>query len=283
MGGDPFEGLEDLMRRLTGSESREGTSSNMLNDNHRLLYMKYARHAFRGLLRTTREYDSNDAANEGKCEADLRKFVVLLCARVIGGHERELTDRHRMLIGQVLGMEVSTDDFTYAITTIRDRSADTLDKMLPEIVVRQVKTKDSRIFDPAERTIDEIEEFGTKFAEVIGDKRNRRENMVRRMCLEMHTLVEDLRDRLPRDVKRSAHQDDQRQPASEPEPSPPETLDDLRSELMQLVGLDSVKRDVVTLSNFLRVRQLRLDAGLNHASRGTLGLRLGSDAEHATK
>jgi SpoVK/Ycf46/Vps4 family AAA+-type ATPase len=44
---------------------------------------------------------------------------------------------------------------------------------------------------------------------------------------------------------------------------PPETLDQVKSELMSLVGLEAVKKDVLGLANLLRVQQLRKEAGLS--------------------
>jgi SpoVK/Ycf46/Vps4 family AAA+-type ATPase len=42
-----------------------------------------------------------------------------------------------------------------------------------------------------------------------------------------------------------------------------ETLDDIKAELMSLIGLEPVKRDFLSISNLLRVRQLRKHHNLN--------------------
>ena len=42
-----------------------------------------------------------------------------------------------------------------------------------------------------------------------------------------------------------------------------ETLDDIETELMSLIGLEPVKRDFLSISNLLRVRQLRKQNDLN--------------------
>jgi hypothetical protein len=41
-----------------------------------------------------------------------------------------------------------------------------------------------------------------------------------------------------------------------------ETIEDVRAELIKLVGLEAVKRDVLSLSNLIRVKQLRDQTGL---------------------
>jgi SpoVK/Ycf46/Vps4 family AAA+-type ATPase len=42
-----------------------------------------------------------------------------------------------------------------------------------------------------------------------------------------------------------------------------ETLEEVKVELMRLVGLEAVKKDVLSLSNLLRIRQIRAQAGLS--------------------
>ena len=42
-----------------------------------------------------------------------------------------------------------------------------------------------------------------------------------------------------------------------------ETLDEIKAELMSLIGLESVKRDFVSISNLVRIRQLRKESELN--------------------
>jgi len=46
------------------------------------------------------------------------------------------------------------------------------------------------------------------------------------------------------------------------EPAKEENLDEIKAELLNLVGLSAVKKEFLSLSNLLRVRQLRTDAGL---------------------
>jgi ATP-dependent Clp protease ATP-binding subunit ClpC len=47
------------------------------------------------------------------------------------------------------------------------------------------------------------------------------------------------------------------------QPTRAETLDDIKAELMSLIGLEPVKRDFLSISNLLRVRQLRKHHDLN--------------------
>jgi AAA+ superfamily predicted ATPase len=46
------------------------------------------------------------------------------------------------------------------------------------------------------------------------------------------------------------------------EPTKEENLEEIKAELLSLVGLDAVKKEFLSLSNLLRVRQLRTNAGL---------------------
>src|SRR5205085_567565 len=43
-----------------------------------------------------------------------------------------------------------------------------------------------------------------------------------------------------------------------------ETIDEVKADLAKLIGLDTVKADVLALSNLLRVRQLRAQHGLSN-------------------
>jgi ATP-dependent Clp protease ATP-binding subunit ClpC len=76
------------------------------------------------------------------------------------------------------------------------------------------------------------------------DKLGKRSNMTTRMGPQLRWLVDEERERAD---------------------SPPraETLDDVEAELMSLVGLEPVKRDFLSISNLLRVRQLRKHHNLN--------------------
>lgn len=52
--------------------------------------------------------------------------------------------------------------------------------------------------------------------------------------------------------------------AEEPPPPPPETLEQLMAKLHRLVGLSRVKQEVGTLTNLIRVQQMRKERGLPH-------------------
>jgi hypothetical protein len=47
------------------------------------------------------------------------------------------------------------------------------------------------------------------------------------------------------------------------EPANPETLEDVKAELISLIGLEPVKEDFLSISNLLRVRQLRKEHELS--------------------
>jgi AAA+ superfamily predicted ATPase len=240
------------MKRLTGSAVGSTADSDPFFDNRRLHYIKMARHAYRSILRSARQVDEENTTTES-CESDARRYVLLLSGRVLDGRERRLTDDDRQWIGRVLGIEIPQQEFAEATGGIQHSTSAELDRIVPSVVTRQVR-REARLFDPAERIIDSIEDLGIKIAEVLGDKGNHRENMVRRTCLEMHSLLDDLRDRLPAETKSFVLEDNGE---SDPVPSPA-TIEKVHAELMQLVGLETVKRDVMTLSNLLRIRQLRI-------------------------
>ena len=61
------------------------------------------------------------------------------------------------------------------------------------------------------------------------------------------------------------HQDeDQGTVTAASEATRPETLDEIKAELMSLIGLEPVKRDFLSISNLLRIRQLRRENNLNN-------------------
>jgi hypothetical protein len=118
--------------------------------------------------------------------------------------------------------------------------------------------EDHRIYDPCDSTIRNLETVGKYTARIFGDKNGKRENMIGRMCLQLRWLLDMERERLaslPPDEK-------DRRPMSSEAPMKEENLEEIKGELLSLVGLEAVKRDFISLANLLRVRQLRTEAGL---------------------
>jgi hypothetical protein len=78
----------------------------LLADNGHLHKISMTRDSLRTLLNAAREYDRKSDDISLECEADMRRFVVLLCGRLIDGQTRELTETDRQCLQQVLGIEV---------------------------------------------------------------------------------------------------------------------------------------------------------------------------------
>jgi SpoVK/Ycf46/Vps4 family AAA+-type ATPase len=113
-------------------------------------------------------------------------------------------------------------------------------------------TEHSRFFNPCDPTIRHVEYVGNYTARIFGDAEGGRENLVGRICLELRNLLENERDRLA-----------ETRPDETGEPPPPEpqmkedTLDEVKSELLGLIGLEAVKRDFLSLANLISIRRLR--------------------------
>jgi len=85
--------------------------------------------------------------------------------------------------------------------------------------------------------------------------------MIRRVCLELRTLVDRETERQAGLPTGAVAAELPEGPKAE-EAKPEERLEDIKAELMSLVGLEAVKRDFVSLANLLRIRQRRTQAGL---------------------
>ena len=97
---------------------------------------------------------------------------------------------------------------------------------------------------------------------VYGDPHKKREHMAKRIALQLRCLVDKEWDRVAdsRPDENAAGGD---HAAPVVEPIATETLDEVKAELMRLIGLEPVKRDFLSISNLLRVRQLRKQHDLN--------------------
>lgn len=215
-----------------------------------------ARDAVRGLRREARSLDAESELSARSCEVDIRRYCVLVCGRIIGGQKRELTELDRACLQQVLGFEITPADFTAIGAELRSRSDPELDAIFPDLL-RQRVAADARIYDPCDSIIRQIETIAKSTGRVYGDKHDRRANIAKRIGLRLRWLVDTEREQDAERPKRQGIDSSQNNVTSPNEPLNTETLDDVKAELMGLIGLDAVKKDFLSISNLLRIRQLR--------------------------
>ena len=190
----------------------------------------------------------------------MRRFVVLLCGRVIGGKTRDLTEKDRQCLQQVLGLEVLPAEWEAIARHLRSEPGELFDGILPKLLVLQA-TAEGFIYDPWMRTIEHLEDVGRNTAEIYGDVNGERRNMVGRIGLQLRTQV-DL-DRRAKETNPPGAQPETSESVANVPVTQTETLEEVKVELMRLVGLEAVKRDVLSLSNLLRIRQIRAQMGLS--------------------
>jgi hypothetical protein len=243
----------------TGSEIPD-----LFADNDNLYEITKVRDAVRGLRRQAKALDQDCESPARSCEADLLHYCVLLCGRIIGGQSRELTERDRACLEQVLGYPIDSAEFAGISAELRSRPAAELDATIPQLLLRKA-TEAVRIFDSCDLIVREIETIGKSTGRVYGDKLGRRSNITTRIGLQLRWLVDKERERAADSPSTLDGHSDQEQDkvAAANEATRAETLDDIKAELMSLIGLEPVKRDFLSISNLLRVRQLRKRHDLN--------------------
>jgi SpoVK/Ycf46/Vps4 family AAA+-type ATPase len=240
-------------------EEDAGGVPDLLADNDHLYNIVFVRDSVRSLLKAARQYDRKSEGLELDLEMNMRRFIVVLCGRVIGGQKRDLNAKDRECLKQVLGFEILPAEFASIAKELRTQTPEQLDRNLPKLLAAQLK-EEGRIFDPWDRTIQLLDTVGQKTARVYGDKSAKAENIVHRLGLQLRTRIDAELDRL-------ASLPDAGNPPGSVSQVPAEstkdaqvkmeTIEDVRAELMRLVGLDVVKKDVLSLSNLIRIRQLR--------------------------
>lgn len=258
-------GLGSLMRsldsrRATGKDEAPRTSPtkipDLFADNDNLHEITQVRDAVRGLRREARAIDAKADMSARSCEADLLRYCVLLCGRIIDGQKRSLTDKDRVCLEQVLGFQIDPAQFTDLATELQSRSPTELDGILPQLLRHQIRD-DRRLFDPCDSTIRAFETIGQSSGQVYGDKDRKRANMAKRIGLHLRWLIDSERERLTESDLPDQTDSGQNTMTPATDPRPVETLDDIKAELMSLIGLEPVKREFLSISNLLRVRQLR--------------------------
>lgn len=246
----------------------------LLADNDKLREITRARDAARSLRHEARLLDMESASPTRSCEEDLLRYCVLLCGRIVGGRTPKLTERDRALIEQILGFQIRAADFAEVAAELRARTPGELDMIAPELLRHQAKAevKSSYPWDPIIRQIETVAEAT---AHVLGGMhRRKRANMAGRIALQLRSVVDAERDRCTDFPRKNSAQPAAVQQSTQPvavqqnaeavvERAKQETLEEIETELMGLIGLDSVKRDFVSISNLVRVRQLRNQMGLS--------------------
>jgi SpoVK/Ycf46/Vps4 family AAA+-type ATPase len=266
-------GIDSLMRALdrrrSNQDPEEATVSSESSDvpdlvanNDNLREIIDVRDAVRGLRREARALDAESEFSSRSCEADIRRYCVLVCGRIIGGQKRELTELDRACLEQVLGFKLNTADFTAIGAELRSRSAAELDAVFPDVLRRRIAA-DARIYDPCDSIIRHIETVAKSTGRVYGDKHDKRANTAKRIGLHLRWLVDTEREQDAEHPKPQGADSSENNVTSTDEPLNTGTLDDVKAELRGLIGLEAVKKDFLSISNLLRIRQLRKQNELN--------------------
>lgn len=256
--------VQKLERRFGIRKAKEGSTSNECSEeipdltvnNDNLYEITQVRDAVRDLRRQARALDLELDLSAKSCEADIRRYCVLVCGRIIGGQKRALSEKDRCCLAQVLGFRIDSQDFKEIDAELRAHPASALDAMLPELMRRKI-AEEARVYDPCDSIIRNIETIAKSTGRVYGDKFDKRANMAKRIGLQLRLLVDDGRERAPESSMSSGTESGPDKASSSDKPGSTESLDDIKRELMGLIGLEPVKRDFLSISNLLRVHQLR--------------------------
>jgi len=268
---DPLDRLtREIERRLGKREPKEVDTSeessekipDLTADNDNLYEITQAREAVRNLRREARTLDAEMDLSAKNYEADIRRYCVLVCGRIIGGQKRPLAEKDRACLEQILGFRIDSEEFKEIGAKLNARSAAELDAILPELLRRKI-AEEVRILDPCDSIIRNIETVAKSTGRVYGDKVDKRANMARRIGLQLRLLVDTERERALEAPMSSGTESSPENAVGVDEPVNIETLDAIKAELANLIGLEPVKKDFLSISNLLRVRQLRKQHELN--------------------
>ena len=255
-------------RSLSGQnqpDDKKGSSGvpNLLSDADNLGEITNARDAFRKVRKTARDLDANSEISHEKCEAQTWRYCLKLSCRVIGGQERNLSDIDLHCLQQIFGVPISPDLFEQTAQELRSSTSDQLEAELPTVLKLQ-SVESTKYSDPCDSTIACLVTLAESITHLFSDD-EAFAGTPRRIGLQLRHLVDVHRESVSASFK--ADQDRQPNSAQSVEPgspglAPKESLDDVKSELMKLIGLENVKNDFVSISNLIRVRQLRMQHGL---------------------
>jgi hypothetical protein len=229
----------------------------LLSDNDKLLYIRGVRDAVAALLESARQHDQKSFSSAGECQRDTRRYLLLLCGRIIGGQKRKLSERDRHCLIQVLGFDFPEADFTSVAEQLSTSTSDELDRILPLLLKSELQSRG--YLSAVTWRLSDFETVATNVATIYGDPSGKRRNQVGRIGLQLRNLLAE------RERTSDADPSGDHVQAAVQEDVPSETLDDVKRELLELIGLEHVKADVLALSNLLRVRKLRAEHELkNH-------------------
>lgn len=261
--------IQKLDRRLGNRKEKEVNTSEESSEDipdltastDNLYEITQVRDAVRTLRREARALDIKLDLSARSCEADIRRYCVLVSGRIIGGQKRALSEKDRVCLEQVLGFRIDANDFKSIGAELRARSATELDTMLPELLRRKL-ADEIRIYDPCDSIIRNIETVAKSTGRVYGDPNDKRANTAKRIGLQLRLLIDTERERGPEPSMRTEKNSNPEKAHSE-EPEKSETLDDIKAELTNLIGLDPVKKEFLSISNLLRIRQFRKEHELS--------------------
>jgi hypothetical protein len=268
---DPLDRINQILRSLRGESSPKPEQApdlpggpDLLGDDDKMQDIANVRDALRGLLKSARAFDrrnSDQRSSPSSCEADTRRFVVILAGSIIGGRGRKLKHKDRLCLEQILGFEIAPAEFDAACKQLR-ASAEEVGGVLPMLLQLQVQEESERpdrpaILESSNGTIREIETVVRHTASVFGARYVKASSLARRIGFRLRDLVDAEKARLEDEAGRMNLSPTEREG---PEIAR-ENLEEVKAELMALIGLDAVKKDVLSLSNLLRVRKLRREAG----------------------
>jgi hypothetical protein len=244
-------------KKTSGFSDMEQGLPDLLADNDKLRDIRGVRDAVTSLLANAREHDEKSSSSAGECQQDTRRYLVLLSGRIIGGQKRNLSERDRHCLIQVLGFDIPEADFKSVAEQLSNSSSEELDRILPLLLKSELQ---SRSYSSGVTwRLSEFETVGTNVASIYGDPSGKRRNQVGRIGLQLRKLLDAERGRISDGDPSGEYGHSAVQ-----EVLPAETLDDVKRELLQLIGLEHVKSDVLALSNLLRVRKLRAEQGLKN-------------------
>ena len=188
-----LEGRNEPMKKASPKRASDSEVPDLLANTDNLREIVRARDAVRSLRREARALDAELELTAKNCEADIQRYCLLVCGRIISGQKRELKELDRGCLEQVIGFKIDPADFNAVTVELLSRSAADLDAIFPELLRRKVTT-DARIYDPCDPIIRHIETVAKSTGEVYGDRQRKRAAMAERIGLQLRWLVDTERE-----------------------------------------------------------------------------------------
>jgi hypothetical protein len=236
----------------------------LLTEGRNLHDVKMVRDSFRHLRQTARELDEKSGSISKECEKETLRYCLTTCGRVIGGQNRVLSGVDHSCLQQVLGIPIAPELFEGVAQKLRSSRFDQLDGELPAVLRLQISGEPSRYHDPCDSTIDRIVDMAEHIARLFGNPKTG-EVVSRRIGLQLRHLTDMEKSQAMNTITADLHVKSDAAGSGQKAvlaPAPAESLADVQKELMGLVGLDQVKSDFISMSNLVRIQQLRKQHGL---------------------